>query len=260
MKAVTAIFTSFENARRAAADLHVAGISQDKINFLTPGASETEVHTVPTEDAEQPGMGAAVGGVVGTAVGTSAGATLGLAAASTFIPGVGPAVAIGLAAAALLGIGGAVGGAAAGASLEQALTDGLPKDELFVYEDALRQGRTVIIALADGDEQAERARNILARHGAESIDAARERWWVGVRDSEKEHYGAQGQDFDRDEKDYRRGFEAALRAEARGRTYEEAADYLKMNYPALYQKEPFRCGYERGRAHYEELQNNRPVG
>jgi hypothetical protein len=258
MKAVTAIFDSLENAKRAADDLRTIGISQDKINFLTPGAAEKEVHSIRTEDAEQPGMGAAVGGVVGTAVGTSAGATLGLAAASTFIPGVGPAVAIGLAAAALLGIGGAVGGAAAGASLEEALTDGLPKDELFVYEDALRQGRTVIIALADGDEQAETVRKMLAARGAESIDAARDRWWVGLRDSEKEHYDREGQDFDRDEKDYRRGFEAALRAEARGRTYEQAADYLKTNYPTLYQTESFRRGYERGRAHYETLQNSHP--
>jgi hypothetical protein len=253
MKAVTAIFTSFENAQRAAHDLRTIGIAQDKINFLTPGAAEKEVYSIRTEDAEQPGMGAAVGGVVGTAVGTSAGATLGLAAASTFIPGVGPAVAIGLAAAALLGIGGAVGGAAAGASLEEALTDGLPKDELFVYEDALRQGRTVIIALADGDEQAEAIRKMLAARGAESIDAARDRWWLGLRDSEKEHYDREGQDFDRDEKNYRRGFEAALQAEARGRTYEQAADYLKTNYPGFYQTESFRRGYERGRAHYEGL-------
>jgi len=256
MEAVTAIFTSFEAARRATTDLCAIGIPLSSINFLTPSASEKEIHTIRTEDAEQPGMGAAVGGVVGTAVGASAGATLGLAVASTFIPGVGTAVAMGLAAAALLGIG----GAAVGASLEEALTKGLPKDELFFYEEALRQGRTVIIVLGDGDEQAGTVRSTLARHGAESIDAARERWWLGLRDSEKEHYDRKGQDFARDENEYRQGFEAALRAEARGRSYAEAADYLRINYPALYHKDSFRRGYERGRDHYQELQTNHPVG
>ena len=50
------------------------------------------------------------------------------------------------------------------------------------------QGRTVMIALADEGDQAEAARQILQRNGAESIDAAREQWWVGLRNAEKEHY------------------------------------------------------------------------
>src|SRR5439155_10033104 len=104
---------------------------------------------------------------------------LGMAAANAIVPGVGPVVAIGLSAAALLGIGGAVGGAAAGGTLEEALTDGLPKDEIYLYEDALRQGRTVIITLANRYRQAEEVRKIYSLHGAESIGGARERGWVG---------------------------------------------------------------------------------
>jgi hypothetical protein len=257
MEAVTGIFTSFESARRAAEQLRSGGITEDNLNFLTPAAGEEEVHRVPTEDAEQPGMGKAVGGVVGAAVGSAGGAMLGMAAASAFVPGVGPVVAIGLSAAALLGVGGAVGGAAAGGALEESLTDGLPKDELFVYEDALREGRTVIIALAKSAQEAEAARNILSRHGAESIDGARERWWVGLRDSEKEHYIRDGQDFDRDEKDYRQGFEAALRLPVRGQPYEEVTDYLEEYYPDSHRKEAFRRGYERGRAHDAALKANK---
>jgi hypothetical protein len=249
MEAVTGIFTSFESAKRAADQLRDSGIAEDDLNFLTPGTREEEVLSVPTEDAEQPGMGKAVGGVVGAAVGSAGGAMLGMAAATAVVPGVGPVVAMGLSAAALLGIGGAIGGAAAGGVLEESLSDGLPKDEIFIYEDALREGRTVIIALARDAQQAENARNMLRRHGAESIDAARERWWVGLRGSEKEQYIRDGQDFDRDEKDYRQGFEAALRLPLRSRPYEEVADYLKENYPDSYQKDAFRRGYERGRAH-----------
>ena len=39
MKAVTGIFASFEQARRSAEELTAAGISDERINFLTPGAS-----------------------------------------------------------------------------------------------------------------------------------------------------------------------------------------------------------------------------
>ena len=69
--------------------------------------------------------------------------------ASLFVPGVGPVIALGLAYTALSSIVGAAVGAAAGETLEQSFDTGLPQDELFVYEDALRKGRIVIIVLAE---------------------------------------------------------------------------------------------------------------
>jgi hypothetical protein len=160
MEAVTGIFASFEQARRSAEELTASGISDDHINFLTPGTSAGKIDSIPSTAGEQPGMGKAVGGVVGAATGTAAGAPLGMSLASAVLPGVGPAIAIGLAASALLGIGGAIGGAAVGGSLENALTEGLPKDEIFVYEDALKQGRTVLFIFADNSDQADAARQI----------------------------------------------------------------------------------------------------
>src|SRR5438093_6575892 len=194
MKAVTGIFASFEQARQSAQELTGAGIPDDRINFLTPGASAANIDSIPSTEGEQPGMGKAVGGVVGAATGTAAGVPLGMSLASVIVPGVGPAIAIGLAASALLGIGGAIGRAAVGGSLENALTEGLPKDEIFVYEDALKQGRTVLFVFADDDKQAAAAREIFASNGAESVDEAREQWWVGMRDAEKEHYVQAGGD------------------------------------------------------------------
>ena len=41
---------------------------------------------------------------------------------------------------------------------------------MFVYEDALRQGRSVVIELSDEEEQAELARAVFSETGAESID------------------------------------------------------------------------------------------
>jgi hypothetical protein len=246
MQAVTGIFTSFEQARRSAEELSALGLSIDQINLLAPGSPDADIENIPSTEGEQPGMGKAVGGVVGAAVGTSAGVPLGLTLASAVVPGVGPAIGIGLAASALLGIGGAIGGAVAGGRLEKELTEGLPKDEVFVYEDALRQGRTVIVSLAEDGDQADLSRDIFQRNGAESIDAAREQWWVGLRDAEKEHYTREGQEFARDEKDYRLGFESALHLQTRGRSYEQVESYLKERYPDTYQKSAFRRGYERG--------------
>jgi hypothetical protein len=177
MQSVTGIFTFFEQARQSAEDLRANGISKENVNFLTPDASAAKINSIPSTEGEQPGMGKAVGGVVGAALGTAAGAPLGMAVATAIIPGVGPAIAIGLAASALLGVGGAIGGAAAGGSLEDALTEGLPKDEILVYEDALKQGRTVMIVFTESEKQASGVREILKRHGAESVDAAREQWW-----------------------------------------------------------------------------------
>ncbi len=252
MHAVTGIFTSFEEARRGAEELSARGFSNEQLNLLAPGSSAAEIENIPSTDGEQPGMGKAVGGVVGGAVGMAAGAPLGMTLAAAVLPGVGPAIAIGLAASALLGIGGAVGGAAAGGNLENALTEGLPKDEVFIYEDALRQGRSVIIALAEEEDQAEAARQILQRNGAESIDAAREQWWVGLRDAEQEHY-REGRDFTQDEKEYRLGFEAALHLRTRGSSYEQVESYLKSLYPDTYQNPIFRRGYERGQSYYRTL-------
>jgi hypothetical protein len=246
MQAVTGIFTSFEQARRSAEELNAQGFSKEHINLLAPGSSAAALENIPSTEGEQPGMGKAVGGVVGAAVGTFAGAPLGMSLAAAVLPGVGPAIGIGLAASALLGIGGAGLGAAAGGRLEKELTEGLPRDEVFIYEDAIRQGRSVVIALAENSDEAELSRGILRRHGAESIDAAREQWWVGLRDAEKEHYNRDGHDFSKDEDAYRLGFEAALHLHTRGSSYEQVESYLSSLHPQLYKDEAFRRGYERG--------------
>jgi hypothetical protein len=62
---------------------------------------------------------------------------------------------------------------------------------LFVYKDALRQGRTVVVATVNDEREARAAQKIMAGTGAESIDPARKQWWIGLRDVEKEHYQPQ---------------------------------------------------------------------
>ena len=240
------------------------GLGDDKINLLTPGSIEkekVEAKSVKTDATEQPGMGAAFGGVVGGAAGIAGGYGVG-ALASAFIPGVGPVVALGLWGAALLGVAGAGAGAAAGAALENATTTGLPEDELFVYEDALRRGRSVVVALCEDDATAESARDLIKAAGAETVDAARDKWWVGLRSAEKEHYVKLGMNFGREEKIYRQGFEAALHSRYRCKEFDQIGsemanriEELHRRHPGANVEEAYRRGYERGREYYQNLCN-----
>jgi hypothetical protein len=191
-----------------------------------------------------------VGKVIGAALGGAWGLGIG---ASLFLPGLGTITAAGLAATALLGAGGAVAGGAAGTALDAAGWEGLPVDELYLYEDALRKGRSVLIAYVADEGQAESARAIMAEHGAESLDAAREDWWVGLRSAEELEYQTPGQDFATDEPVYRRGFEAALSLRRRGQPYEAVVGDLRKSYPDVYDRAAFRRGYERGMAHARGL-------
>lgn len=247
MESIVGIFNSLADAKRAAAMLRTVGISENRTTVLSPHTGETEIEAqIPTTDTEQPGMGQAMGGTVGAALGAAGGATAGAAAASLLVPGVGPVIALGILGAALFGAGGAVAGAAAGDAMEKTMADGLPHDELYVYEDALRRGRSVVIAFADEHQIAENARAELARAGAESVDAARDEWWIGLRDAEREHYISQGGDFSLDEAKYRLGFEAALHPDRRGKSGPDVARALEQRYGADSASQAFRQGYERG--------------
>jgi hypothetical protein len=254
MKTVAGIFNARGDAEQAVEQLHALGIAAEHISLLTPGTTPEELDDrVPTTETEQPGMGKALGGTVGGALGIAGGLHLGTALASLLVPGVGPVLAAGVIGAALLGAGGAAAGVAAGGSAEENLATGLPHDELFVYEDALRQGRTVVIAVADSEGQGEAAQQALAQAGAESVDAAREDWWIGLRAAESEAYKGQGGDFTQDETAYRRGFEAALYPRARGKAYADALPRMRPHYGEACEADAFRCGYERGQAYHEQM-------
>jgi hypothetical protein len=256
MEPVVGVFASRRQAEEAVERLREKRLR--RVTLLTPDESKKEVEReTRTEDMEGRGVGPAIGGVVGGAVGIAGGAELAAAAASLLIPGVGPVLAIGLIGAAVLGAGGVAAGIAAGRALETSLGDGLPKDDLFLYEDALRQGRSVLIVWANDDSEAAPARDILKLAGAESLDAARDHWWMGLRAAEEEHYLVDGRDFSQDEECYRHGFEAALHADLRGKTYADALNKLRELRPGECTETAFRRGYERG-LNYDRAHRNSP--
>src|SRR5919109_4819308 len=196
MEIVTGVFRSRDDAERAVSQLRSLGISDKRIGIVSPGPAPERLETgVPVTDTEEPGMGKAMGAAVGGAMGAASGATLGLAVATMAIPGVGPVVAFGMIGAALLGLVGAAAGSAIGDTVEEELGEGIPHEDVYLYEDALRHGNSIVIASAADGEQSDRAREVLNNTGAQDIDTLRENWWNELREDERTNY--QG-DWDRD--------------------------------------------------------------
>jgi hypothetical protein len=50
---------------------------------------------------------------------------------------------------------------------------GVPRDEVKFYHEALRRGRSLVIANADAEELAERARTVFKQQGGKDVGAAR---------------------------------------------------------------------------------------
>ena len=258
MEAITGVFATRSAAERALQQVHQAGIPSDKLTLLTPGTADhvgKEIQTVPTDTTEQPGMGNALGALVGGGVGLTGGSIL-----MALVPGLGPVTALGLLGAGILAAAGATIGAAAGGKAERASYEGLPEDEIFVYEDALRKGHSVVVALADDEPSAVLVRETLNREGAESVDAARDQWWTGLRDTEASQYTKSGRNFAEDEQFFRMGFQAAMHARTRCLEFDQvsaemdaALEDVKGRYPNSDVEEPFLQGYQRGREHYQQL-------
>jgi hypothetical protein len=258
MEAISGVFKTRMRADNAVNEALKAGIPSNRVTLLTPGSADQinkEMQAVPVDDTEQPGMGEAMGALAGGGVGFAGGALL-----MALVPGVGPITAIGMLGAAVLGAAGAALGGTLGKDMENAATEGLPEDEIFVYEDALRQGRSVVLVLAQDEQQASLLRELLKMQGAESIDAAREQWWIGLRSAEESHYAKPHRNFAEDEEYFRRGFEAALHSRTRCMEFDQvsaamdaALEEVQRQHPGADVEEPFTHGYQRGREYYQRI-------
>jgi len=148
------VFPSRSQAENAVQELLTARVPRDQVSLLTP--EEAHRHT-----------GKSVGAYVGGAIGTGTGLSLGLAAATLIVPGVGPVLAIGLGAAALLGFGGVTAGKSVGSGLdalnEEEHAADLPDAAFFC--NVLRQNRSVIVVETDDKAVHTRASAVLNRLG-----------------------------------------------------------------------------------------------
>lgn len=250
MQVVTGVFKSDNNAETAVNQLRSLGIPDKRIGIVRPGTRPERLEAgVPVTDTEEPGMGRAMGAAVGGAMGAAGGATAGLAIASLVVPGIGPLIAFGMVGAGLLGIVGAATGSAVGDSVEEELGEGIPHEDVYLYEDALRHGHSVVIAYVDEGDQADNAAKTMHDAGAEDLDMLRENWWQELREGERAHYTRDDRNFDQDETSYRRGYEAALHPKRRGKAYSDVEDELRTAYANTVLDRPFQDGYERGSGH-----------
>lgn len=244
MQAVTGVFRSRDEAEVAINALRSLGIPEKRLGIVAPGSAPERLEAgIPVTDTESPGMGRAMGAAVGGAMGAAGGATAGLAVASLAVPGIGPLIAFGMVGAALLGIVGAAAGSAVGDAVEEGLGEGIPHEDVYLYEDSLRHGHSIVIAYAEEGDQADRAAEVMNNAGAEDLDTLRENWWQELREGEQTHYG---EAFDRNEENYRRGYQAALHPARRGKAYSEVEEDLAAAYAGTVLDRPFQDGYERG--------------
>jgi hypothetical protein len=250
MQVVTGVFKSQNSAENAVNQLRSLGIPDNRLGIVRPGGNSERLEAgVPVTDTENPGMGRAMGAAVGGAMGAAGGATAGLAVASLVVPGIGPLLAFGMVGAGLLGIVGAAAGSAVGDTVEEELGEGIAHEDIYLYEDALRHGHSVVIAYAEEGDQADEAAEVMSNAGAEDLDELRENWWQELREGERAYYHHGDRDFDRDEPSYRRGYQAALHSQRRGKAYSDVEDDLRTAYAGTVLDRPFQDGYERGQTY-----------
>ena len=160
--ACVGVFHTEEGILQALEGLRAAGIQNNRISVFTPGPARHPLSSVETSDTEQGGMGAAMAGSILGALGLGIGVML-------FVPVIGAVSVLGALAAGLMGAGGIAAGAAVGSMLERKSLEGLiPVDEIYVYEDALAQGLSIVLVTPDVELTAETMQILKAAGAARS--------------------------------------------------------------------------------------------
>jgi uncharacterized protein (TIGR02271 family) len=167
-KTVIGLFESLHEARQVVQELVDRGFRREDISIV----AQHEGNVVTEREGDRTG-GAAVGAGAGAALGGLGGLLVGLGALA--IPGIGPAIAAGPLVSALAGAG--IGAAAGG--LIGALTDlGVPEEETHYYAEGVRRGGALVTVEAE-DAMADRAADIMTRHGAVDLEERAAQWRQG---------------------------------------------------------------------------------
>jgi hypothetical protein len=167
-KTVVGLMNTREEAHQVVNDLVNMGLSRDSISLMAREDKRGEGRTTGRERSESGDV--AKGAGTGAAIGGGAGLLVGLAAFA--IPGIGPVIAAGPLATALAGLG---VGAAAGGIIGALVNVGVPESDAEYYAEGVRRGGTLITVSAD-ERQADRAADVMRRHGAVDIEERVEHW------------------------------------------------------------------------------------
>ena len=96
----------------------------------------------------------------------------------------------------------------------------------------------------------------MERNRAESLDAAREKWWIGLRDTEETRYDAA--EGDPEKHLFRIGFEAALEPGLRGKSFHDAQTRCNNGFRAFIKKSPFNAAMRAPRSIIPACRNSLP--
>ena len=177
-KTVIGLLDNLGEAQNVVKDLVASGIERDDIGFMANEKQAAPSRTDTTRQGGDVASGALAGAGTGAAIGGVAG--LALALAPLAIPGIGPIVAAGPIAAALTGAG---IGAVAGGLIGGLTRLGVPEEDAHYYAEGVRRGGILVTVAADDEREADRAAEILRRHGAVDIDQRGTEWkkqgWKG---------------------------------------------------------------------------------
>jgi hypothetical protein len=167
-KAVFCIARTYPQAETIVDNLKLSGFLNNQISVLLPDNEGTRdfAHEKHTKAPEGAATGAGTGGVLGGVLGWLAGI------GSLAIPGIGPFVAAGPIMAAL---GGAAVGATVGGLTGALVGLGIPEYEAKQYEGKLRQGNILISVHSENSTEADKAKKIFEKAGAEDIASATEK-------------------------------------------------------------------------------------
>jgi len=157
---VVAVFHDHTRAQEAVRALRQAGFSEDQIGVV---GRHHEKDVAAASEGSKAGAGAATGVAAGAGIAAlwSLGITFGV------VPVIGPILAAGPLAAALLS---AAGGAAAGGLVGALIGLGIPEHEAKYYEGEFHAGRTIVTVHANG--RSDEAWAILQRYGAYNRETA----------------------------------------------------------------------------------------
>jgi hypothetical protein len=161
-KAIFCIARTYPQAETIVDNLKLSGFLNNNISVLLPDNEGTRdfAHEKHTKAPEGAATGAGTGGVLGGVLGWLAGI------GSLAIPGIGPFVAAGPIMAAL---GGAAVGATVGGLTGALVGLGIPEYEAKQYEGKLRQGNILISVHSENSTEADKAKKIFEKAGAEDI-------------------------------------------------------------------------------------------
>jgi hypothetical protein len=173
---VIGLYDRLEDAQNAISELVSAGFQREDISMVaadTEGKFKTYVGA-PGEDA---GEGVATGAGVGAAIGGLGGLLVGIGALA--IPGIGPVLAAGPIASALIGMGvGAVTGGLIGALVDA----GVPEEQANLYAEGVRRGGT-LVKVTSREDRSDEATRILNRFNPIDVEERATTWrsekWSG---------------------------------------------------------------------------------